>query len=57
MKTGIYFDLNKHGKRIAYRWSRLQMRSFPIAVQKADHLIANGEAVHLSCHPIHGPRG
>ena len=56
-RIGIFFDLNKNGQRIAYRWSPLQFRAFRMSLDEADSLIAQEQADHLSCHPLRGPRG
>jgi len=40
----IRFKLNKNGKRIAHYWSMPCMRWFPISVEKAELLIATGQA-------------
>ena len=41
----IEFRIDKNGKKRAYRWSLRQQRYFPIAMAKAEEMIANGEAV------------
>ena len=56
-RIGIFFDLDKRGRRIAYRWSRRGLRAIRMPLGEADMLIASGEADHLSYHPIKGPRG
>jgi len=56
-RLAIFFDLDRNGKRRAYYWSAMQMRSFPIGLAKADQFIAEDAADHLPCHPIKGPRG
>lgn len=56
-RIGIFYDLDKRGRRIAYRWSRLGMRAIRMPLAEADALIAQGGADHLPCHPIKGPRG
>lgn len=54
---GIFFDLDRNGRRRAYRWSPMQFRAFPMPLDEADAHIAQGHATQLPFHPMKGPRG
>jgi hypothetical protein len=43
-QTEIYFQTDKNGTPLAFRWSRRQFRSFRVSMDKAFMMVATGEA-------------
>ena len=48
----IFFQTDRNGRRVAYRWSRMQFRSFRIGLDEAELLIATELAIVLPGHPF-----
>lgn len=50
--TAIFFDTERNGRKVAYRWDGRQLRSFRIALDKAEVAIATGTGVDIGGHPL-----
>lgn len=48
----IFFQNDKHGRKVAYRWSRMQFRAFRMKLDEAELLVATGQAIKLDGHPL-----
>lgn len=48
----VFFQHDKHGRKTAYRWSRLQMRAFRMSLADAELFIAQGQATQIDGHPM-----
>lgn len=48
----IFFQNDKNGRKIAYRWSHWQMRAFRMGLAEAELFVAQGQATQLSGHPL-----
>lgn len=48
----IFFQSDKRGRKVAYRWSRMQFRAFRMALAEAELLVATGQAIKLDGHPL-----
>ena len=51
MKKEIRFDTDKNGKRVAYRYSRQQMRWFKMKLAEAENLVATGNVSSVTNRP------
>jgi len=51
-KVEVWFTTDKHGRPVAYRWSRMQFRSFRIGLDEARNLVATEQAIVLPGHPF-----
>lgn len=54
MQTTIYYQTDKNGRRVAYRYSWSQLRSFRIGLAEAELLLATGQATLSAGHPLKG---
>ena len=50
MTKEIAFKLNKKGQRLAYEYSRVQMRWFRVGIEEANLLIATERAIKVEYH-------
>lgn len=48
----IFFATNKNGRKVAYRWSPRQFRSFPMPVLDAEIFVALGQATEIPGNPM-----
>lgn len=48
----IFFQNDKNGRKVAYRFSGRQVRSFRIGLAEAELLIATGQAVDIGRNPL-----
>ena len=51
-RIAIFFQLDRHGRKVAYRWSGMQMRAFRMSVADAELLLAQDYADLLPGHPM-----
>jgi len=51
-RLAIFFDHDKHGRKVAYRWSGMQLRAFRMKLAEAETLIAQGLADLIDGHPL-----
>ena len=51
-RIAIFFGTDKNGNRRAYRWSPMQLRSFPMALATAELLVATDAADLLDRNPM-----
>lgn len=51
-RVAIFFTTNERGKRLAYRWSPLQLRAFRLSLVDAEVMRATETADVLCCHPM-----
>jgi hypothetical protein len=55
-RIGIWFDHDKHGRKVAYMWAPMQFRSFRLPLIDAETFIANETADLLNGHPFKAAR-
>jgi hypothetical protein len=48
----IFFAADKHGRKVAYRWSWLAGRAIRISLADAEIMQATGTAAVTCCHPL-----
>ena len=51
-RISIYFEINKAGKKIAYRWSASQSRAFRMGLAEAELLVAQDLATEITGNPV-----
>ena len=51
-RLAIFFDTDKNGRKVAYRWSGRQVRAFRMSVADAELFIAQDQADRLAGHPL-----
>lgn len=51
-RLAIFFDHDKHGRKVAYYWSVRQMRAFRLPLADAETFIANETADQIAGHPM-----
>lgn len=51
-RLGIFFDHDKNGRKVAYRWGGRQMRAFRMPLADAELFIATDQADLLDGHPL-----
>lgn len=51
-RMSIYFETDKNGRRVAYRYAWRQLRAFRMRLAEAEALVASGEADLLTGHPF-----
>ena len=51
-RIAIFFDHDKHGRKIAYRWSRPAMRAIRMSLTDAELFIAQDQADRIPGHPF-----
>jgi hypothetical protein len=54
-RLAIYFQTDRNGKRRAYRWSGMQLRSFPVSAANAELWIAQDLADEIDGNPLKNP--
>jgi hypothetical protein len=52
VRLSIFFEVDRGGRRLAYRWSGRQLRAFRMGLDEADTLIATEQADRLDGHPL-----
>lgn len=52
MRKQVWFQTNANGRKVAYRFSPQQMRSFRVSVTEAEMQVATGEATQACCNPM-----
>lgn len=50
----IFFQADRHGRKVAYRWSPMQMRAFRMSLADAELFVAQGQATQIDGHPVRG---
>ncbi len=50
----VWFDTDRNGRKIAFRWMARSMRACRMNVTDAETAIATGQAHHSNGHPITG---
>lgn len=55
-RIAIFFTTSASGKRLAYRWSGIQLRAFRIPLDEAEIMRATGTADVIPGHPMRPAR-
>jgi hypothetical protein len=53
-RLAIFFQLDRNGRKVAYRWSPRQFRAFRMSLADAEMFIAAGQADRIDGHPMRG---
>ncbi len=53
-RISIFFQNDRKGRRVAYRWSRAAMRAIRMSLADAELFIAQGQADQIPGHPLKG---
>jgi hypothetical protein len=48
----MYFSTDKHGRKLAHRWSNYQMRAFRMPLADAELFVATGQATEIPGNPF-----
>jgi hypothetical protein len=48
----IFFTTDRRGRKIAHRWSTMQLRSFRMSLAEAELLVATGAADEIAGNPF-----
>lgn len=48
----VFFQSDRHGRKVAYRWSGQQMRAFRMRLTDAEVFVAQGLATDIGHHPM-----
>ena len=51
-RLAIFFAADKNGRKVAYRWSPVQMRAFRMNLADAEMFVATESATLLAGHPM-----
>lgn len=51
-RLAVFFDHDKHGRKLAFRWSPMQFRAFRMPLADAELFVATEAADLLPGHPM-----
>lgn len=51
-RIAIFFTTDRNGRKVAYRWSGMQVRAFRMQLAEAELLVATEAATLLDGHPL-----